>query len=345
MLISEQLDQSNGTENSNVTDEPKTISVNTDFNGDLAAAIAAANNGDTVQLGKNTYYTDEILINKDITIKGQEGSVINGDGTSNSIFYLDENATGATIENLEITNGNNGVYVQDAENVILRNLEIHNIGITETIRYGSNNTGVVLDHADGFRLVDSIVHNIGKKAVGISNTDGGVVRNTTIHDVNLEAQHVQSHDAAGVKLFNTNDITVKDNHLYDLNTIFIWNDITNSTTIENNQIDNVGEDFLAPTFNNYVDVLGIYNEKSVNATIKYNTVTSVIDRFIAFRATEFSTETMILEGNDFSNYELGTTDYWANEAAEKLVAITADPDAAGFELYADDYLSQANIGE
>ena len=67
--------------------------------------------------------------------------------------------------------------------------------------------------------------------------------------------------------------------------------------------------------------------------------------FTAFRATEFSTETMTLKGNDFSNFQLGTTDYWANESAEKLVAITKDPDAAGFDLFADEYLGEANIGD
>ena len=132
--------------------------------------------------------------------------------------------------------------------------------------------------------------------------------------------------------------------LYNLNRIFIWNDITNLTKIENNQIDNVGEDFLAPAFNTYVDVIGIYNEKSVNAFIKDNQATAV-DEFTAFRATEFSTETMTLEDNDFSSFQLGTTDYWANESAEKLVAITANPDLAGFSLFADDYLSEANIDE
>lgn len=336
--------QSDTKQNSSVENEYQIINVDTDFYGDLESAITAADHGDTVILSENTYYTDGILIEKDITLRGKPGAVINGGGTSESIFYLNSEASGTTIKDIEITNGNNGIFVQDAANVTLKNLNIHNIGVEETIRYGSNNTGIVLDYAEGFKLLDSTVHNIGKKAVGISNTDGGLVSNLTIHDVNLEAQHVQSHDAAGIKLFNTNDITVRDNHLYDLNTIFIWNDITNLTTIENNKVENVGEDFLAPAFNNYVETIGIYNEKSVNSLVKQNEVTAV-GEFTAFRATEFTTETMTLEDNNFSNYQLGTTDYWANESAEKLVAITADPREADFSLFANDYLTQANIGD
>ena len=56
--------------NSNVVD------VENDFNGDLASAIASANSGDTVQLGNKVYYTDGIVIDKNIVLSGVEGSVI-----------------------------------------------------------------------------------------------------------------------------------------------------------------------------------------------------------------------------------------------------------------------------
>lgn len=344
MVVSQKSNQANAHQNSSAKIEPTIINVDNDFQGNLAKAIASANDGDVVNLGKNTYYTEGISLDKDITISGQKGTVIQGNPTSESIFYLTADATGATIENLEIRNGNNGIFVQGAADITLKNLDINDIGIDETIRDGFNNTGIILDHADGFKVLNSTVHNIGRKAVGIIDTDGGMVCGLTIHDINLEAQHAQSHDAAGVKLFNTNNIVVQNNHFYDLNAIAIWNDITNGTTIKNNQIDNIGEDFLAPAFNNYVDIIGIYNEKSANALVKSNEVTT-IGEFTAFRATEFSTETMTLEDNNFSNYQLGTTDYWVNESAEKLVAITEEPDAANFSLFADDYLNQANIGE
>ncbi|MEM7594910.1 MAG: right-handed parallel beta-helix repeat-containing protein, partial [Cyanobacteria bacterium P01_A01_bin.83] len=213
--------------NSSLLNQTKTINVDADFRGDLAAAIASAKDGSIVELGNSTYYTDGILIDKDITIRGQKGSRIHGEGTSKSIFYLNSDATGATIENVEITDGNNGIFVQDAADVTLKNLEIYNIGIEETIRDGSNNTGVILDRAEGFKLVNSKIHDIGKKAVGVSNTDGGLVSNLTIHDVNIDAQHAHSHDAGGIKLFNTNDIIIKGNYLESINAIAIWNDITN----------------------------------------------------------------------------------------------------------------------
>ena len=320
------------------------INVDIDFDGDLESAIAAAKNGDVVKLGNNTYNTKGIILNKDITIDGQKGSEINGGGTSESILHLESGASGATIQDVEITNGNNGIFAEGASNLTLSNLDINNIGINETIRNGPNNTGIVLSHADGLKLLNSKIHNIGRKAVGLENTDGGLISGLSIEDVNLEAQHAQSHDAAGVKLFNTNDIAVQDSYFSDINAVHIWNDTNNNATIANNVIENVGEDFLAPAFNRHVDVFGIYDEKSANSVIKDNEVTAV-DEFTAFRVTEFSGETLTLEDNDFSSQQLGTIDYWVNESAEKLIALTVDPDKANFSLIAEEYLTYANIGD
>lgn len=326
-------------------DGGKIIDVDRDFGSDLGKAIASANDGDVVQLGNNTYYTDGITIDKDITIDGEENSVINGNGTSESILNLTSGATDATIQDLEITNGNNGIYGQGASNLTLQNLDVNNIGLSQTIREGINNTGIVLNDADGSQLLDSKIHDIGRKGVGIGDTENATISNITVQNINLEAEHAQSHDAAGVKFFNTNDVVIKDSDFSDINANNIWNDTTNSTTIEGNSITGVGEDFLAPDFNNNVDITGIYNEKSSNSIVKNNDATSVDDdRFSAFRATEFTTETMTLEDNDFSSTDIGSTDYWVNESAEKLIATTENPDEANFSLFADEYYEQANIG-
>ncbi len=327
-----------------INNKQKIIHVDRDFDGNLESAIAAAKDGDVVKLGKKTYYTSGIILDKNITIDGQKDSEINGEGTSESIFHLTSDASGATIQDVEITNGNNGIFAEGASDLTLRNLDINNIGINETIRNGPSNTGIVLSHADGLKLLNSKIHNIGRKAVGLEDTDGGLISGLSIEDVNLEAQHAQSHDAGGVKLFNTNDITVQDSYFSDINAVHIWNDTNNNVTIANNVIENVGEDFLAPAFNRHVDVFGIYDEKSANSVIKDNEVTAV-DEFTAFRVTEFSGETLTLEDNDFSSQQLGTTDYWVNESAEKLIALTVDPDKADFSLIAEEYSAHANIGD
>lgn len=319
------------------------IDVDGDFGGDLESAISAANEGDVVKLGDNTYYTSGITIDKNITLEGQGNSVIDGGGTSDTIITLTSEADGAIIRGIEITNGNNGIYGYGASDLTLENLDVNNIGIDQTIRQGQNNTGISLGDADGLRLMNSNVENIGRKAVSVGDTDGATITGLTVSGVNLAAQHSQSHDAAGVKFFNTNDILLSGSQFSDINAINIWNDTTNGTVIRDNVVQNVGEDFAEPDFNSNVQIYGIYNEKSSNATIENNQVTAV-DDFLAFNATDFSTQTMNLGSNDFSSSQTGSTDYWVNQAAEQLIATTENPQDANFSLFSGEYYSQANIG-
>lgn len=320
----------------------KIINVDNDFGGNLEGAIASANDGDVVKLGSKTYYTSGIMIDKDITIDGQKGSVVNGGGTLESIFSLTQGATGATIQDIEITNGNNGIYGDSARNLTLRNLNVNNIGINNPITTGQNNVGITLGHADGLKLFNSKIHDVGRKGVSVGDTDGAIISGISVKNVNLAAKHSQSHDAAGIKFFNTNDVTIKGSYFSDINANNIWNDTTNGTLIKGNTIVNAGEDFLAPSFNKNVGMVGIYNEKSSNSIVKNNKANSV-GNFVAFKATTFTTETMILENNHFSSSEINTQDYWVNEEAEKRIALTENPDEANFDLFADEYFAQANI--
>ena len=322
------------------------IDVERDFEGNLEDAIAAAEDGDVVSLGAKVYETQGVKIDKDITLDGVEGTVLNGGGTYSPIIDISEAGSGATISDMEITDANIGVQGLGASDLTLSNLEVHNIGNDEIVREGQNNVGISLTYADGFKVLDSQVYDISRKGVGINDTDGGIVSGLTVEDINLDAQHAQSFDAGGIKLFNTNDVTVSDNELSSVNAFHIWNDITNGTVIEDNTVTGVGEDFLAPEFNQNVTVSGIYNEKSVNSVVEGNTVDSV-GRFIAFDATAFTTETMMLGENEFSSIELDTTDYWSNEQAERIVAITEDPAEANFNLFADDFFNdtKTNIGD
>ncbi len=321
------------------------IDVDADFGGDLARAISAANEGDVIKLGANTYETSGLYLSKNITIDGQEGTIIDGGGTSLPIFDLKEGASGATIQDVEITNGNIGIQGQGATDLTLQNLDINNIGIEEPIRDGQNNIGVSLSHADGFQILNSDISDIGRKGIGIIDTDGGTVSGVTLEDINLDAEHSQSFDAGGIKLFNTNEITISNNKLSHVNAFIIWDDITSNTTIDGNEITGVGDDFLAPEYNSFVRVAGMYIEKTHNTTVDNNKVTVSNGDFFAFDATEFSMETLVLgDNNEFASTDIGSEDFWANEEIEKKVAITEDPDAANFSLFEKDYYSSDTFG-
>jgi hypothetical protein len=316
------------------------INVDADFGGDLKAAIAAANSGDVIELGGNQYNASGVTIDKNITLNGQAGCVIDGGGSSEAILNITQDASGATIQNIELTNANNGVYSYGASNLTLQNLDVNNIGISQPNKDGQNNTGISLDAADGFQIRDCNVSNVGRKGIGVGDTRGGTVSNVTVDGVNLAAQHPQNHDAAGIKLFNTTDVTIKDSQVSNFNAIAYWNDTTTGTKIENNTALDVGSDYLAPGYNSDsgLPIYGIYNEKSPNSSVNNNNITA-IDGFTAFDSTQFSTETQDLGTNNFSSQVTGTQDYYANEQAEILVATTEDPTQAGFELFAAEYNS------
>jgi hypothetical protein len=341
--VSVAIDDDASVENTVEPASGKTINVDSDFNGNLENAIASANDGDTIELSGKTYLTEGITVNNDITIDGQAGTIIDGGGTSASIFNLTAEAAGATIQDLRITNGNNGINSNDAFNLTIQNLELDNIGLSETIRDGQNNTGLIFNRANGLQLSNTYIHDIGRKGVGINDTDGALVSNLTVQNINLAAQHAQSFDAAGIKLYNTNNITLRGNNLSRINAYHIWNDTTNGTIIENNVVENVGNVFLRPSFNQNVNIAGIYDEKSSNSIVRGNRVTAA-GGFVAFNATAFTTETLTLANNDFSSFELNTPDFWLNEELEKRIATTENPDEANFELISEVFFAQANIG-
>ena len=321
----------------------RVISVDKEYGGSIKEAIANAQDGDVVQLENKTYYTSSIYLDKDITLTGKPNTVIDGGGTHGTVIKIVESASGATIQNLEITNAKNGIYSNRAYNLTLQNLDISNIGKLNVDRQGQNNIGITANHANGLRLLDSTIENMGRSGVNVGDTDGAVISGITVKDVNLEAQHAQSHDAAGIKFFNTNDILLKDSYFSDINANHIWNDTTTNTTMDNNTIEKVGEDFLRPTFNPNVDITGIYNEKSHNSIVTDNR-SSAVGEFTAFRATEYTTQTMTMENNDFSKMEMGSTDYWVNETVEILIAETENPSQADFSLFSNEYYQHMNIG-
>ncbi|MGL6339855.1 MAG: right-handed parallel beta-helix repeat-containing protein [Waterburya sp.] len=306
------------------------IDVDNDFGGDIQSAIAAANNGDIVQLGANTYNASGIDIDKDITLDGQEGTVIDGGGATDTILNVTKEATGATIQDIELTNSDHGIYGFGASNVTIQNMDINNIGITQPNTNGEHNTGIVFNRGDGLRITNVDLSDIGRKGIGVGDTVGAVISDVSVENVNLDKIHPVNHDAAGVKFYNTTDCVIENSYFSNIYGNAIWPDSTTGTVLTNNTVENV----LVGDFS------GIYNEKSPNSTVSNNSVTGA-DGHVSYDATALTTETMELGENDFSNQLLNTEDYFVNAGAETLIATTADPLQANFEMIREDYVAGA----
>jgi hypothetical protein len=308
------------------------INVDSDFGGNLQSAIAAASNGDVVKLGSRTYTASGVKIDKDITLDGEAGTVIDGGGSADSILNITQDADGATIQNLELTNANIGIYTYGAENLTVQNVDVNNIGLTQTDVNGQSNTGMVFNSTNGLQVTNCDLSDIGRKGIGVGDSVGAVISDVSVENVNLADQHARNHDVAGVKFYNTTDSVIQNSYFSNIHGNALWPDTTTGTILTNNTVEGVkiGE-----------DISGVYNEKSPNSRVSGNTVTGV-DGHVGLDATELTTETLDLGENNFSNQLLGSTDYFVDPAAETMIANEADPSKANFDLISAAY-SQGSV--
>jgi hypothetical protein len=81
--------------------------------GSLRQALANANNGDTINFavtGVIALTSGELVITRNVTISGPGANQLSIDGNQGTfVFYVDTNATIATISGLTIRNGVNGI--------------------------------------------------------------------------------------------------------------------------------------------------------------------------------------------------------------------------------------------
>jgi parallel beta-helix repeat protein len=97
----------------------------------ISAALSSASEGDTILLTSGTYSQSQIVVNKTVTITGQdpEGTVVDGGGTAPFIFKI--NADNVVIENLTVENASSSfatlapaVYLYNTTGVQVDNLII-----------------------------------------------------------------------------------------------------------------------------------------------------------------------------------------------------------------------------
>lgn len=96
----------------------------------ISKAVKMANNGDTILVKEGIYQEVDIVIDKPITLKGEKGAVIDGQGKGEIILVT---ADDVTIDGLEIINVGSShledysaVRLREVENFIVENLIIRN---------------------------------------------------------------------------------------------------------------------------------------------------------------------------------------------------------------------------
>src|SRR5699024_6318469 len=115
----------------------------------ISKAIELAKEGDVINVRKGTYQETELTIDKALTLKTEEGAIIDGQNQGEIILIT---ADGVTIDGFEIINVGSShledysaVRIRRSENFIIQNLTIRNPFFAIYLEKSKN--GIVRDNA------------------------------------------------------------------------------------------------------------------------------------------------------------------------------------------------------
>jgi hypothetical protein len=238
----------------NVCASPAEIHVPTDYST-IQAAINAANPGDTIIVHDGTY-TENLVINKILTIKAASHPIIDGGATGDCISV---SANNVVIMGFEIRNGYNGITGETsgstfADNIIHDNLNIpgyagagillwgdnDNNVITRNKIYDNDRQGIFIGHSDiakistGNSITYNVIYNNGlyryangpdasEYGIQLWNGDNNLIERNEIYDHDDWFPSPGFDFAQGIYLFDSNGNEIKCNYLHDNNYgVGIW---------------------------------------------------------------------------------------------------------------------------
>lgn len=239
---------------------------------DLQQILNNSVNGDIVTLNNGTYFGN-FAIDKEITLQGKPGAIIDAQGKGNALHLQNSNITIKDLEIInwgaDLTEQNAAIYSDTkASNILIKNNQLQGSGFgiwlqkAEHIEVLNNtivgdNTLRSADRGNGIQL--SMVKHVLVRGNNVSNTRDGlyiissqenVLQNNTMHDLRYGIHYMYSHNnkvlnnlafntRAGYALMSSKHLVVSGNTSKNSEDYgFLMNFIT-SSTITDNVIENV----------------------------------------------------------------------------------------------------------
>jgi len=171
----------------------------------IKEAIKVAESGDEIVVKRGVYKENNIIINKSITLTGEEGAVIDG-----------ENA--------------GGILIFETNNFTIKGLKIVNVGMSYTIDYAA----IKVIKAKNFSIENCTLENVFFGLL-IEKSRKGVIKNNTISG----SRKSEASSGNGIHIWDGNEMEVFNNELFGLRDGIYFEFVKNSKIYNNRSHNNL----------------------------------------------------------------------------------------------------------
>jgi parallel beta-helix repeat protein len=173
---------------------PRTWTVDDDGPADfhtIQEAINNGNDGDMIRVKEGTY-SENLVVNKSISLFGENRENTIVDGNAGNVFYISVSNT--NINGFKIQNGIHGFYLHNCNNSVISNTKLSN-----------NGGGIYLYSCSGNSINDNWIEDTVGSTIFLSNSYGNTINGNII----------SRRGGYGVYLFFSSDNTIRSNKIYE----------------------------------------------------------------------------------------------------------------------------------
>nr|P27374.1 RecName: Full=Cell surface glycoprotein; AltName: Full=S-layer protein; Flags: Precursor [Methanothermus sociabilis]CAA41229.1 surface layer glycoprotein [Methanothermus sociabilis] len=121
-------------------------------------------------------YTENILVNKSLTLKSNGSAIINAVSSEKSTITI--KANNVWIEGFIIIGGKNGIYMENVTGCTITNNTIQNAFVSGWEYYGGN--GICLVNSTNNTITNNIIRNNTWNGINVCESKGNIIKNNTI---------------------------------------------------------------------------------------------------------------------------------------------------------------------
>ncbi len=171
----------------------------------IKEAIKIAESGDEIFIKEGVYKERNLIINKELILIGEKGTIIDGENIGS-------------------------VFIFQTNNFKIKNLKIVNIGMSYTVEY----CAIKVIKAENFTIEDCILENVFF-GILIEKSKKGIIRNNVISGVRKS----EASSGNGIHIWDGNEMDVYNNQLTGLRDGIYFEFVKNSNVYKNTSHNNI----------------------------------------------------------------------------------------------------------